>query len=76
LFSVVRRAIYGPNYINVPVKSISELLLLEVLNPFYIFQVASVIIWLNIQYYYFAGAIAIMSAAGIVISIVQTRKVS
>jgi len=69
-----RRAIYGPNYINVPVKSISELLLLEVLNPFYIFQVASVIIWLNIQYYYFAGAIAIMSAAGIVISIVQTRK--
>lgn len=69
-----RRAVYGPNLINVPVKGVLELLVLEVLNPFYIFQVASIGIWCVIEYYYFAGAIAIMSAAGIVITIVQTRR--
>ncbi len=67
---------YGPNLINVPVKGVLELLVLEVLNPFYIFQVASIGIWCVIEYYYFAGAIAIMSAAGIVITIVQTRRVT
>lgn len=70
-----RRAVFGPNFINVPVKSIQELLILEVLNPFYIFQVVSVLIWIMIEYYYFAGAIVVMSAAGITISIMQTRKV-
>ena len=71
-----RRAVYGPNFIHVPVKSITELLVLEVLNPFYIFQVVSIIIWCVIEYYYFCGAIFLMSAAGIIISITQTRKVS
>ncbi|XP_046445093.1 polyamine-transporting ATPase 13A3-like isoform X2 [Daphnia pulex] len=69
-----RRAIFGSNFINVPVKSVLELLLLEVLNPFYIFQVVSVFIWIMIEYYIFAGAIMVMSAAGIAISIIQTRK--
>ena len=72
---VYRRAVYGPNYIHVPVKGVMKLLLLEVLNPFYIFQVASIIIWIMINYYYFAGAIFVMSAAGIIITITQTRKV-
>lgn len=71
-----RRAIFGPNFINVPVKSVVELLVLEVLNPFYIFQVVAIFIWIMIEYYYFAGAIVIMSVAGIVISIVQTRQVN
>ena len=52
-----------------------ELLLLEVLNPFYIFQVVSILIWIMIEYYYFCGAIFLMSATGIIISITQTRKV-
>jgi hypothetical protein len=32
--------LYGPNVINVEVKSYVRLLFQEVLNPFYIFQVA------------------------------------
>lgn len=76
LFGFDRRAVYGSNYIHVPVKSIMQLLLLEVLNPFYIFQVVSVLIWISIAYYYFAGAIMIMSAAGVVVSVTQTRRVS
>jgi len=69
-----RRAVYGSNYIHVPVKSIMQLLLLEVLNPFYIFQVVSIMIWISIAYYYFAGAIMIMSAVGVVVSVTQTRR--
>ena len=57
-----RRAIFGSNFINVPVKSVLELLVLEVLNPFYIFQVVSVIIWIMIEYYYFSAALVVMSA--------------
>ena len=53
-----------------------QLLLLEVLNPFYIFQVVSIMIWISIAYYYFAGAIMIMSAVGVVVSVTQTRRVS
>lgn len=66
---------FGANEINVPVRSVMQLLVLEVLNPFYIFQVASIIIWCLIEYYTYSAAIALMSAAGIVITIVQTRQV-
>ena len=70
-----RRAVYGRNVIHVPVTSVLKLLVLEVLNPFYIFQVFSIIVWILIFYYFYATAIAIMSTTGIVITIVQTRKV-
>lgn len=52
-----------------------QLLLLEVLNPFYIFQVFSIIIWCLEVYYWYAGAIFLMSASGVIISITQIRKV-
>ena len=58
---IYRRAVYGKNSIDVPVRSVMQLLVLEVLNPFYIFQVASIIIWIMIWYYFYAGAIAVMS---------------
>ena len=70
-----RRGVYGYNSIQVPVKRIMELLLKEVLNPFYIFQIAAIVIWCAISYYSFATAIFLMSGAGIVITIHQTRKV-
>ena len=71
-----RRLIYGPNDINVPNHSIGYLLVTEVLNPFYIFQVASVILWTSDEYYYYAAAIVLMSVSGIVSSVYQTKKVS
>lgn len=39
------KRIYGPCQLEVPRKSIPALLVDEVLNPFYIFQVFSVILW-------------------------------
>ena len=71
----LRRLVYGPNDINVPNNSIGYLLITEVLNPFYIFQVASVILWTSDEYYYYAAAIVLMSVSGIVSSVYQTKKV-
>jgi len=41
----IRRSLFGENLAEVPVKSYLQLLLDEVLHPFYIFQVWSVIVW-------------------------------
>lgn len=69
-----RRLIYGPNEISVPFKGVLTLLFLEMLNPFYVFQVFSVILWMCYSYYYYATVIVLMSAFGISMSIRQTRK--
>jgi hypothetical protein len=47
------RLLYGPNTIDVEVKSYFRLLFQEVLNPFYIFQIASIILWSIDAYYYY-----------------------
>lgn len=71
-----RRLVYGYNKIAIPLKNVLTLLFLEVLNPFYVFQVFSVCLWFSYNYYYYAVVIVLMSAFGITMSILQTRKVS
>lgn len=70
----LRRIVYGNNEIVVPVQSIGVLLLLEVLNPFYIFQVFTLCVWFAEGYLYYTAAIICMSLFGIISSIIQTRK--
>lgn len=70
----MRRLVYGPNKILVKESSIAKLLFLEVLNPFYIFQIASFILWFLDNYYYYATAIFIMSMFGISMTVIQTKK--
>uniref|UniRef100_A0A672Y2Z7 Uncharacterized protein n=1 Tax=Sphaeramia orbicularis TaxID=375764 RepID=A0A672Y2Z7_9TELE len=72
---VLRRRIYGPNLIDVPVKSYMRLLFEEVLNPFYVFQVCSIILWTIDNYYYYASCILIISILSISISLHEIRKV-
>ncbi|NXG42908.1 AT132 ATPase, partial [Psilopogon haemacephalus] len=69
-----RRKIYGPNLIEVSVKSYARLLVEEVLNPFYIFQVLSIILWVCDAYYYYAACIFFISAISIGLSLYETRK--
>lgn len=71
-----RRLVYGLNQIIIPLKGVMTLLFLEVLNPFYVFQVFSVCLWFSYSYYYYAVVIVLMSAFGISMSIIQTRKVT
>ena len=65
---------YGHNLIDVPVKSYLQLFIEEVLNPFYIFQIFSIIIWLLVNYYYYAGAVFLISIVSISLSVYQTRQ--
>ena len=55
-FSLLPRLLrYGPNSLDVPVKPYHVLLIEEVLHPFYIFEVLTVIFWMMDDYYYYAG---------------------
>ncbi|XP_046747691.1 polyamine-transporting ATPase 13A3-like [Diprion similis] len=71
---LLRRIVYGNNEILVPVQSIGVLLLLECINPFYIFQVFTLAVWFAEGYIYYTIAIIGMSLFGIISSIIQTRK--
>ncbi|XP_015595674.1 probable cation-transporting ATPase 13A3 isoform X2 [Cephus cinctus] len=70
----MRRSVYGNNEIVIPVKSILTLLGLEVLNPFYIFQLFSFCLWIADDYFYYAMAILSMSGFGVAMAVVQTRR--
>ena len=67
--------IYHCVYVQHLCFCLGYLLVMEVLNPFYIFQVASVILWTSDEYYYYAAAIVLMSVSGIVSSVYQTKQV-
>uniref|UniRef100_A0A8C5JF63 ATPase cation transporting 13A2 n=1 Tax=Junco hyemalis TaxID=40217 RepID=A0A8C5JF63_JUNHY len=72
----LRRKIYGPNLIEVPVKSYPRLLVEEVLNPFYLFQVLSMVLWVCDAYYYYAACIFLISTFSLGLSLYETRKQS
>ncbi|XP_034035845.1 probable cation-transporting ATPase 13A3 isoform X1 [Thalassophryne amazonica] len=69
-----RRLFFGVNKIEVKVPSLFKLLIKEVLNPFYIFQLFSVILWAVDEYYYYAMAIVFMSVISIATSLYTIKK--
>lgn len=52
-----------------PKKTIGNLLVNEILNPFYLFQVFAILLWWWDDYVYYASAILIVSTASIVVSL-------
>uniref|UniRef100_A0A8C3K5N1 Cation-transporting ATPase n=1 Tax=Calidris pygmaea TaxID=425635 RepID=A0A8C3K5N1_9CHAR len=72
----VRRVICGPNSIDVPVIPIWKLLIKEVLNPFYVFQLFSVCLWFAEDYMEYATAIIIMSLLSIFLTVYDLRQQS
>ena len=69
-----RQVVYGLNQIVVTVQSVYGILISEVLEPFYIFQIFSLVIWSFDAYYYYASCIVIMSALSLTSSVIQTRR--
>ncbi|XP_020772878.2 LOW QUALITY PROTEIN: polyamine-transporting ATPase 13A3-like [Boleophthalmus pectinirostris] len=69
-----RRLFFGENEIAVRVPSVFKLLIKEVLNPFYIFQLFSVILWSAEDYYYYASAIVLMSVISIAASLYTIKR--
>ena len=47
----------------------------QVIHPFYVFQIASIILWSLDDYYYYAFCIALISAISIVTTLIETKKV-
>jgi len=69
-----RKTLFGSNVIDIESKSTLNLLVDEVLHPFYIFQVASVALWSFDNYYYYAICIVIISCASIITTLIETRN--
>ncbi|XP_051165501.1 polyamine-transporting ATPase 13A3 isoform X1 [Leptopilina boulardi] len=70
----MRRSIYGNNEIVISVKTILTLLCLEVLNPFYVFQIFSFSLWIADNYVYYAMVILTMSGVSVGMAVLQTRR--
>ena len=63
---------YGPCELQIPRKGIMRLLIDEVLNPFYIFQVFSMILWFNDGYAKYAMCILFISLMGVSENLYET----
>ncbi|EPB68759.1 P-type ATPase of unknown pump specificity [Ancylostoma ceylanicum] len=68
-----RLATYGLNSIEINLRPVPMLLFMEVISPFYIFQIFSVTVWYNDEYCYYASVIVIMSVCSIIMDVLQTR---
>lgn len=64
---------YGNSNIVVPTRSIASILIEEVLNPFYLFQIFSMSLWFWDGYRYYATVILVISVASAITSLVETR---
>ncbi|GMM37042.1 putative acid anhydride hydrolase [Saccharomycopsis crataegensis] len=69
-----RKLIFGSNSLDLKESSISELLVKEILHPFYIFQIFSIVLWLLDDYYYYAFCIFFISIVSVVQSLIETRE--
>ncbi|CAH0562025.1 unnamed protein product [Brassicogethes aeneus] len=68
--------LFGPNKISVKIKSYWKLFFDEVFNPFYIFQVFSVVLWCVDDYMIYAGCVVVLTLFSSITSLIQTRKQS
>jgi cation-transporting ATPase 13A3/4/5 len=68
-----REQIFGLNAINIQQKPLFQLLIDEAFHPFYIFQLASLLLWSLDQYYYYAACIFVISVVSIGTTVVETN---
>ncbi|KAI0224542.1 hypothetical protein L0F63_006933 [Massospora cicadina] len=69
-----RKTIFPTNVVDIPERPILALLTDEVLHPFVMFQVFSIILWCIEKYYKYAVAIAIITSFSVVMTLIQTRS--
>ncbi|KAL4462608.1 hypothetical protein ABPG74_000438 [Tetrahymena malaccensis] len=67
-------SIYGQNNTEIPDKSTLKIFFDEVLSPFYIFQIFSIILWILEPYYYYASIIFSTSALSCIVSLIETKN--
>ncbi|KIJ26543.1 hypothetical protein M422DRAFT_192081 [Sphaerobolus stellatus SS14] len=69
-----RTQLFESNVIDIQDKSTLSLLIDEVIHPFYVFQIASIILWSIDDYYYYAFCIALISVMSVTTTLVETKK--
>ncbi|BGP41120.1 hypothetical protein JCM10449v2_005089 [Rhodotorula kratochvilovae] len=69
----LRTTLFGLNAIEIEAKTVGQLLMDEVLHPFYVFQLFSIALWSIDDYYYYAFAIAVISVVSIISTLLETR---
>ncbi|XP_072940541.1 polyamine-transporting ATPase 13A3-like isoform X2 [Epargyreus clarus] len=68
--------LYGQNSVEVEIKSYWTLFVDEVFNPFYLFQLFSIILWSLDEYYQYATCVFILSAGSCMMALYQTKQMS
>ncbi|EHA22475.1 hypothetical protein ASPNIDRAFT_214148, partial [Aspergillus niger ATCC 1015] len=68
-----REQVFGKNLIDIQQKTAIQLLMDEAFHPFYIFQLASLVLWSLDQYYYYAVCIFLISVISISATIIETK---
>lgn len=71
---IERMTLFEKNELEIPQKPLVSLLVEEVLHPFYIFQVFSIILWCFEQYHIYAASIFLISSFSVVSALIQTRE--
>lgn len=69
-----RQQLCGLNSMQIRLPSIPELLINEILHPFNVFQIFSIILWSLDDYYLYAGAIFLLSTLSSVTTLIETRR--
>ncbi|KAJ5757043.1 uncharacterized protein N7511_007225 [Penicillium nucicola] len=69
-----REQIFERNVIEIHQKTVPQLLLDEAFHPFYIFQVASLVLWSMDEYYYYAVCIFLISFSSIATTVLETKS--
>ncbi|EGR27386.1 hypothetical protein IMG5_196560, partial [Ichthyophthirius multifiliis] len=68
------KALFGQNNTEIPTKSSIKILIDEVLSPFYMFQIFSVILWILEPYYFYASVILLTSVISAALGLIETKK--
>jgi cation-transporting ATPase 13A3/4/5 len=68
-----RQTLFKSNNIQIEEKPTVKILIDEVLHPFFLFQVASIILWSIDNYYYYATVIFLISLASILVTLYETK---
>ncbi|KAK7005604.1 cation-transporting ATPase [Favolaschia claudopus] len=69
-----RLTLFGKNEVDINGKSIVSLLVDEVIHPFYVFQIASILLWSLDDYYYYAFCIFFISVFSISTTLIETKR--
>ena len=68
------KLIFGECDIDIRINSVGKILLDELTDPFYLFQLYSIILWYCTDYYYYASVIVILTVLSLVLSVYGTYQ--